>query len=282
MSERLKMLNEPRFTSAKEWLTDRYDNLEIPAPWRYRTGKRGTPPIEFGKAPRTNILATSSDAWFFGNLAESDSLGGFLPRWMLVRVEGERRDVPVPKRPDPALVVPLAARLQAIAHLSGEADLSAIMPLYEKWYIDTKTRFLCHSNTALAESYFNRHKQNVLKLAVIFEASGSATLKVSAGSWGRAVEFMSRVEESTVKLLDTGMTALGFQLKRVEDRIRQAGKDGLSQNDFTRAFQSADPRDRDGWIKTLTAAGRVNAEVVSTGGRQKTVYVHANFRQGKA
>ncbi len=73
------MLSEPQFATAKEWLTDRYDNFKIPPPFRYRsTGKEGnTPPIKFEKGPPTNILATSSDEWFFRNLAEADSAGGF-------------------------------------------------------------------------------------------------------------------------------------------------------------------------------------------------------------
>jgi hypothetical protein len=148
MGERLKMLKEPQFATAKEWLTDRYDNFKIPAPFRYRkTGKEGdTPPINFERAPRTNILATSSDDWFFRNLAEADSAGGFLARWMIMRGDGDRRDVPIPQTPDAASVPPLALRLKQIGQLIGEANLSEIHPLYAQWYRVKKREFEAQSN----------------------------------------------------------------------------------------------------------------------------------------
>ncbi len=50
----LKKFQDSRFAGAKEWLTDRYDNLDVPEEIRYRkTGKSGdTPPITFNCAPR--------------------------------------------------------------------------------------------------------------------------------------------------------------------------------------------------------------------------------------
>jgi len=88
LSEKLRLLSDPRFQGAKEWLTDRYDNPRVPEAVCYKvTGmaQRDTPPIQFSQAPRTNILATSSEEWFFSSLLEEDSTGGFLPRWLLVR-----------------------------------------------------------------------------------------------------------------------------------------------------------------------------------------------------
>jgi hypothetical protein len=77
----LKKLGDKSFAGAKEWLTDLYDNLEIPEAIRYRvTGKKSdTPPIEFSQAPRINILATSSVDWFLSNVSQEDALGGFIP-----------------------------------------------------------------------------------------------------------------------------------------------------------------------------------------------------------
>jgi hypothetical protein len=282
MGERLKMLNQTGFETAKEWLTDRYDNFEIPAPMRYReTGKKSdTPRIEFLRAPRINILATSAEAWFFNNVLESDSMGGFLPRWIPVRIESRRRDIAVPRLPDPASLDPLAEKLRQIASLSGEADLSAIRSSYEQWYTDTKTRFLKHPNTALSDAYFNRHRNHVLKLAVIFEVSECGTLRVSQRAWKRAVEFMHRVEQSIFRLLPTGMSAQGFLVQRMEEKIKQAAKRGISKNEFTRAFQSMKPRDRDEGVKTLLETGRIRIEEAHSaarGGRTKIIYLHEDY-----
>jgi hypothetical protein len=281
MAERLKMLNEPRFATVKEWLTDRYDNFKTPPPHIYRaTGKKSdTPTIEFERAPRINILATSASDWFFRNLVEEDSAGGFLPRWLLVRADGEGRDVAIPRTPDASLIEPLAQQLKQIGRLKGEAGLSLILPLYEKWYSNAKRRFESQPNRALASAYFNRHRGHVLKLAVIFEASQNARLKVGVSAWVRASQFARKIEESTFAMLPTGMSAVGYEQQRIEERIRQAGPDGLSRNDLTRCFQSMNAMDREQQIKTLVAAGRIFSDVRQTSGRPGTVYVHEDFRQ---
>jgi hypothetical protein len=85
----LKKLAQPSFGAAKMWLTDRYDNREIPDDIRYRrAGRRDTPPIEFSQAPRLNVIATSSEDWLMTNLEQEDTTGGFLPRFLLIRLEG--------------------------------------------------------------------------------------------------------------------------------------------------------------------------------------------------
>lgn len=283
MAERLKLLNQPNFNTAKEWLTDRYDNFETPASIHYRSPERkgSTPTITFDRSPRINILATSAEAWFFSSVMEGDSMGGFLPRWLLVRTESERRDIAVPRVPNPALVEPLAGRLREIASLSGQADLSATRLDYERWYTSTKTRFLAHPNSALADAYFNRHRVQVLKIAVIFEASESATLQVSQRAWKRATEFMHRVEQVIFRLLPTGMNSQGFQLQRMEEKIKEAGNKGISKNDLTRAFQSMKPREREEALTTLQDAGKVEVLTLppkSSGGRPKMVFVHEDCR----
>jgi hypothetical protein len=280
MAERLKLLNEPRFATVKPWLTDRYDNFTTPPPFRYRrTGKKNdTPTIDFREPPRINILATSSEDWFFRNLAETDSAGGFLARWVILRATGNSRVIPVPQVPDASLVPPLVERLKQIDGLNGDADLSAILPAYDDWYSRTNHRFESQPNPAFAKVYFNRHRGHVLKLAVIFEASQSGTLRVSLQAWERAVEFARRVEDTIFDLLPTGMSAIGFTLMRIEERIKAAGPTGLAQNELTRAFQHMEFYERQKAIDTLLKSGAIFSRSLHTAGRAKTVYVHANFQ----
>src|SRR5437867_1886243 len=121
MSEKLRQLNDRSFGPAKQWLTDRYDNFRVPDPITYRdVGRRNrnTPPITFSSSPRINILATSSEAWFFNNLLEEDSAGGFVPRWVIVRPADPGKVVPTPRMPDQALLKRLADHLERISKLS--------------------------------------------------------------------------------------------------------------------------------------------------------------------
>ncbi len=281
MAEKLKMLNDPRFATTKEWMVDRYDNFKIPAPFVYRvTGKKSdTPPIEFEQAPRINILATSASAWFFRNLVEEDSVGGFLPRWVIVRADSDGKSVPIPEAPDASLIRPLAEKLTEIGQLNGEADLSAIEPAYKKWYDSTRPRFEAQPDQALAAAYWHRHRGHVLKLATIYEASQNASLKVSIRAWLRASQFARKIEQSIFALLPSGMSYLGYDLTRIEERIKKAGPDGLSRNELTRCFQSMDARGREEKIKTLVDTGQIVPVNLTTAGRTKRVFIHQSFRQ---
>jgi hypothetical protein len=273
------MLNTPNFATAKEWITDRYDNLKVPGPHHFKVNGKpeDTKSIVFPSAPRINVLATSSDDWFFRNLAESDSLGGFMARWTILQAQGKGRDVAIPKTPDAAAVEPLAGRLAAIGKLSGSVDISGIEERYTGWYSAAKRRFEAQPNKALASAYFNRHRGLILKLAVVFEASQSATLKVSVGAWERAVEFALQVEQCIFKLLLTGMNSAGYDLTRIADRVKQAGPEGLPLNMLTRAFQTMP--DREKHIKTLRDSGTIHEVILFTGGRNKKVFKHADFQR---
>jgi hypothetical protein len=198
----LKKFGDKAFAGAKEWLTDRYDNMEIPEAITYRvTGKKSdTPPIEFTQAPRLNILATSSLDWFLANVTQEDALGGFVPRWIVKQLD-RGRPVPFPRRPDQSLIQPLAEHLHKANQLRGEADLSSIHDYYETWYLKTQRRFSEHPNSGLAMPFFNRLRTHVLKLAVIYEVSQSLSLKVRGRALGRAINAAKASEAAIFRLI---------------------------------------------------------------------------------
>lgn len=280
LSQKLKQMNDPRFGGVKQWITDAYDNPKVPDERRYRKTNKSsdTPTITFTAAPRTNILATSSEDWFFENLRQEDSAGGFIPRWLIVRSDGPTKDIAIPQVPDSTKTGKLSRQLRTIAALRGVADIEAITAQYEKWYSETRRRFETQPNPGLAEAYFNRHRVHVLKLAVIYEAAASYQLRVSEASWDRAVVTARDLENTIFSLLETGMNALGFGLKKMEDFIRDRGTDGVTKSDFTRAFQTMQAWSRNAGIRTLIESGAIEPEERNTGGRPVTIYTHRNYR----
>lgn len=280
LSEKFKLLNDSKFGGLKQWLTDRYDNFWPPEAITYRETQKtnqNTPPIIFEKAPRTNILATSSEDWFFNNLEQGDGAGGFIPRWLLVRAAGPTRIIPTPLVPDSTLLPGLISRLKQIDALRGNADISDILPYYEKWYRAARERFAKQPNPALADAYFNRHRGHILKLAVIYEASRSLSLRPAEASWKRAESAAKWLETTIFSLLSTGMSGEGYALRKMEVRIQSAGADGLALADFTRAFQHDDLRRRQGRLVTLKSAGTVQCFRRRTSGREATILVHHDF-----
>lgn len=194
-----------------------------------------------------------------------------------MRATGADKIVPTPLVPDAKLLPGLISQLSKIGQLRGDADLLDILPYYEKWYVAARKRFANQPNQALAGPYFNRHRVHILKLAVIYEASRSASLRPSEASWKRAVRAASWLEETIFSLLSTGMSGEGFALKKMEECIQSAGVDGLALSLFTRAFQHEDPRRRQLRLATLKAADMIHTFYRTTFGRGATILVHRNY-----
>lgn len=281
IAERLKLLNRRDFGSAKQWLTDRYDNFSTPDAITYRRTGNGkdTPPILFSSAPRISILATSSERWFFSNLEEADSAGGFIPRWMLIRAGEPTKDVPITRKLDLESARRLGESLRHVADSLKErrASILEVESDYKAWYCETKRRFEAQPDRALAMAYFNRHRSHVVKLAVIYEVSSSMAVGVTRRSWERAVEKGRQLEHTIFELLPTGMSDSGHRLQEMEEYIERARDSGLLKSVFTRKFQRVDRRQREDWLQTLIAGERVKDYPKGTQGRMAHVLVHVNW-----
>jgi hypothetical protein len=209
-----------------------------------------------------------------------DSTGGFVPRWLLVRADNAGRTVPIPRTPDESVIPRLADHLGRVAALRGDADLSGIATDYESWYRAARSRFLSQPNPGLAEAYFNRHRIQILKLAVIYEVSLSLSLRVSQGAWARAAEFAARLEEMIFSLLSTGMSGGGYKRRQMEEKVRSAGEEGVPMGEFTRAFQHTEKEQRDRYLATLVIAELIHGFRRLTSGRPAVFLVHRDFVEG--
>jgi hypothetical protein len=145
------------------------------------------------------------------------------------------------------------------------------------WYSETKRRFRTQPNQSLARAYFNRHRGHILKLAVIFEASQSATLKLSVAAWERAVQFAEQVELCVFKMLPTGMNREGSEIEKMAESIRNTRAAGMLHSKLTLAYKHWRQRDRQERLRTLTDSRTVRCFLRQTKGRTAKVYVHPDY-----
>jgi hypothetical protein len=284
LSTALKALSDSRLGEAKQWLTNLYDNERPPSDIVYRKsgGDRSTPPINFGKAPRTCILATSSLDWFIDSLSPEDSGGGFIPRWFIVKLPNIDRAIPIPKKPDTSFIPGLANQFHEARKLRGPIDLSAVNGLYCDWYCETAKRFKEQPNQGVSTAFWNRHRTQVLKLAALFGIAESGGTIVSPRAMERAFDFARRTEQTVFELVPTGMNREGAAVEKIEQRIRAAGICGLLKSELTRAFQDTKTYERDGRIRTLLDAGVVLKFNRPTNGRSADVLVHSAYAERHA
>jgi hypothetical protein len=279
MSEKLQDLGRPQFASVKPWITDLYDETTPPPSKIYRKipNRKGTPPIEFKVAPRTTFIATSSFEWLMQNLTRVDSTGGFLARWMHVHSSQKKKNIPIPKSSNKKLIPVLAKRLGKVAELKGTADLSAVKKMYVDWYEETAKRFEQQPNQDIAQAYWNRHRDHVLKLVVLFEMSSSGSLKVSRESMKRAMAYASRIENSLFKILPTGFEREGYELDRMIQFVRKTGAAGVNWSDFTREFKNMDAGQRVKRLGTLLEGKDLYRFSRTTRGRAAQILIHWEY-----
>jgi hypothetical protein len=171
----------------------------------------------------------------------------------------------------------LGKRLERISSLRGEANLSQVHPLYEKWYRETKPRFAAQPNNYMALAYFHRHRVHVLKLAVINEVSASCSLEVSIPSWNLAVQTAAELEQAIIGLLPTGMSSTGYLQTQMTQKVATAGANGLSLSEFTRAFQHMNKRQREDMLATIIQTGTVVVFNRHSNGRTGIRLAHRDF-----
>jgi hypothetical protein len=286
MSLMLNQFKQRHFAGAQEFLTNLYDEIELPDSKHYReTGDPqhpGTPSIEFPSAPRTNFLATSSPSWFFGAVTNANVTGGFIPRWIPLIVTEPDRSVPLPAAADASRVGPLAEKLKQIAELSGEMDLSLVESDYQDWYKTTHQRFQSHPLKAYVMPFWRRLRDHVLKLAVVYELSTSATLKLSPESMRRAIDTARIIEQNVYELVQSSFSKEGVESQNLENYIREAGPNGRSQSEVMQFLRGEERPAALNRIAMLVDAGIAQWFIRKTAGRPAMILVHTEHLDAHA
>jgi len=279
MSRVLNQFKQRHFAGAQEFITNLYDEVELPDSKHYReTGDPqhpGTPSIEFPSAPRTNFLATSSRSWFFSAVTKDNVSGGFIPRWIPMIIDDPDRSVPLPAPPDSALSGPLAEKLKQIAEVSGEMDFSLVERDYQGWYETTHQRFQSHPLGAFAMPFWRRLRNHTLKLAAVYELSTSGSLKVSPESMRRAIDTARIIEKNVYELVRSSFSAEGVKSQDLENYIREAGANGRSQTEVMESQREDKRPDALNRIQMLVDADLARWFVRKTAGRPAMILVHA-------
>jgi hypothetical protein len=288
LSHQLTKLKSSQFAGATQWLADLYDNFQPPSASEYRDVAKN---IRFPFAPRTNILGFSSEDWFFDNLSEVDSAGGFFPRWLLFDARGDRT-IAMSKDRDPRVLKSLSkalARLLAIPE--GEqvqfpegfvepGEMPTSRCPYNVWYNTTKRRFVA-THPKLGGIFWARHRVNILKLAAIYQASMDGTVQVTMEAWERAVVKADKLEETVFRFLNTNMTKFGYKYQQAIALIRERTADGFPCGQFTNKV-CQDPVLRKQILETFRETGDVVAVQRDHPGRKGPVpmYLSSIIRRG--
>jgi len=197
----LKTLDREYQSGLKELITELYEN-----PSYYKRFLSGN--IVELKDICFTILAGSNLKWIQNSLKDSDILGGFLPRFIIVPAEKKEKIIPFQPPASSTKQFSLLQELSRIRRIEGEFHLPEITKsIYSNWYISFQQQF--HSETF--DGFCIRLLDYALKFALLFEVQNeNQDYFISPESMTFAIEL---IEEITKGLLLIGENLVGFSRK---------------------------------------------------------------------
>jgi hypothetical protein len=120
-----------------------------------------------------------------------------------------------------------------------------------------------------------RIKENAAKVALIVAVGRDATqpvIRLDDAVW--AIDFVRHFARRTIDAVERNVadTQIEAHLKRVREKIRQAGSAGISRSQLPRATQWLKVRDREEILFTLIESGDIIPVEKVTGGRKAILY----------
>lgn len=249
----------------KEFLTDIFDC----PPYYDRKTKTETVLIE---NPCLSIMAASTIEWLNGRIKEGDMRGGFLNRFIYIPALRKSRVMAFPPEPDNSLCQTLAQQLREIRELRGTADLSGVRDQYSEWYQRHEKSLYKQRNQEILSGFYARLADYTLKVAIIYEASSSGSLSISAESLQQAIALIEFLKRNIVMLVneDLALSPEAAERRKVLSLIP------YSPEHITRAnlirYSRLSSGKLDEHLRTIMGTEEVESMSVGEGRKKSLVY----------
>lgn len=218
-STELSSLIEPSGISMMQFMTDIYDCEYNPKGWSYGTKGSGRDVIS---NPVLNILAGTTPSWLADGLPPAGAEHGFTARTIFVFEEEPRYLKPFPKEPPRELVNALINDIDHISRIEGEFEWGVgAKKSYEKIYGEI---YESYPSDYRLESFHNRKKIHVLKLAMILSITEDDDLVIKQRDLEAAMDILDLAESNMPKAFSAiGKYEFASDLDRLEKRIITSG-----------------------------------------------------------
>ena len=255
------LLNRDYMSGTKGFLADLFD-----CPFTYRREtEKGQIKIE---NPAISIISATTQSWFMERMKESDILGGFLPRFIIVIPEKKTGSIPIPPEADIKKRHEIIRHLKAFQTIEGAFSISEDSRKYfSDWY---STLMTCPSNNR-TDAFVNRLQVYTLKFAMILNVINTGNLEITRESMKKAVDTMWKVYQS-LNQIDQDELVFGRvqnNMKKILDCLKRNGRlpkskllrnTGLSAKEFTEA------------VDTLCQSERVRLRRIKTSSKPVEFY----------
>ncbi len=255
------LLSRDYMSGTKGFLADIYDS-----PFTYRREtQKGTVEI---RNPAISIISATTQSWFTDRMKESDIMGGFLPRFLMIMPGQKTKSLAIPPEADFEKKKVLRNILEKISQIKGVAYLKPDAKAYfEGWY----EKLCSWPSNGRTQPFIQRLQIYTLKFAMILSAINSGDLKINHENMAQAVEMVRRAAKDLTKIDDEELVfgKVQINMKKVIDYLRKHGQTPKSKLLMNTRLSSREFLEA---ITTLMDSERVKEVKIKTTTKPVTLY----------
>ncbi len=221
-----------------------------------------------------NIITATTLHWFLDRISESDTMGGFLGRFIYMPCKQEDRNgwYYMPQQEDTELSNKLLDNINQISQLAGGFEISdEARALLIKWLRRHEDELETLDDSKGIIGFYARLSDYLLKFAMLYEISGNRSLVISEGSLMRAIKLVNQLKQSLNELMSDhiAFTKEAKDLQKVLNLIKAEGtipRSRLIQNSNMTSKQL------DEILSTLIQSERIKTATLEAGRKKSQAY----------
>jgi len=175
-----------------------------------------------------NIITATTLHWFTDRINESDTMGGFLGRFVFIPCKQEDKNgwLYMPQ-PEPMILSnKLVSDIKTISKIKGEIKISdEAKPIMIKWLRRHEDELESLDDSKGIMGFYARLADYVFKFSILYEISGNKSLTISEGSVLRAIKLVNLLKKSINELMSEhiAFTKEAKENQRILNLIRAEG-----------------------------------------------------------
>jgi len=227
-----------------------------------------------------NIITATTLHWFIDRITESDTMGGFLGRFVYMPCKAEDKNgwYYMPQPEDIKLSNNLLDNINKISTLKGEFKISdEAKTLLIKWLIRHENELETLDDSKGIIGFYARLSDYLLKFAMLYEISGYKTLTISENSLLRAIKLVNQLKQSLNELMSDhiAFTKEAKDMQKILTIIKE-NKEPIPRSLLLRTSHLTS-KQLDEVIPTLIQSDRITASYEGEGRKRTAIYALVKF-----
>jgi hypothetical protein len=255
------LLSRDYLAGTKGFLADLYDSPFI---YKRETEKKSIR-IE---NPSISIISATNQSWFTEKMKESDIIGGFIPRFIIIMPDPKKKNLSIPPEADLTKRHNLVKQLLDFEKISGSFVIKPDARAYfDSWY----NKICSLPGNSKIQPFIHRLQTYTLKFAIILNVINECNTKISLETMKQSVDYVYKIAKKLTKMEDEDLIFGKVQqnMKKIVDCLRKHGKQPKS---FLMNYTKLISKDFKEASETLIESEKIKVQLIKTSTKPLLMY----------